>query len=165
MARITRSLVAHYLDSTPDETAATYELFGDGISDLTMNYNPNVSTETFVDDDTANIQVESYAPTIPVEQIVWSGDDLFDYIDSLRQAGPATLADAETYIVEVRLYETPDTPATSYPATRWPCSIQIDNGPGGPGGESARIGFTINVTGDAVDGDFNTSTLAFTATA
>lgn len=163
MAKQKRSTIAHFLNSTPDESAATYELLGLGITSLVMNYNPNTVTEQYIHQDNANIQTESYAPSIPVEQSVYPGDDAYDYIDSLRQAGPAVLEDAETDVVEVRKYETPDTPGTSYPATKWPCSIQIDSF-GGDGGESGKISFTINITGDAIDGDFNVSTLAFTAT-
>lgn len=164
MTKQKRSTVAHFLNSTPDETNATYELLGLGITSLTMNYNPNTVTEQYIHQDTASVETESYAPTIPVEQSVWPGDDVYDYIDSLRQAGPAILAAAETDIVEVRKYETPDTPGTSYPATKWPCAIQIDSF-GGDGGSSGKISFTININGDPVDGDFNISTLAFTPTA
>lgn len=164
MAKEKRSRIRHFLNTTPDETNPTYDLLGDGITELTMQYNPNTVTEQYIHQDNANIQTESYAPTVPVSQAVWPGDDVYDFIDSLRQAGPAVLAAAETDLVEVRLYETPDTPGTSYPATKWPVSIQIDSF-GGPGGESGKIEYTINVTGDAVDGDFNTSTLAFTPTA
>lgn len=165
MAKQKRSQVRHFINSTPDETEATYELLGDGITNLSMQYNPKTVTEQYIHEDNANTQTESYAPTIPVEQSVWPGDDAYDFIDGLRQSGPAVLAAAETDIIEVRLYETPDThtPGTSYPATKWPCSIQFDSF-GGPGGESAKINYTINITGDAVDGYFNTSSLAFTAT-
>lgn len=163
MSKEKRSTIAHFLNSTPDETAATYELLGAGITALTMNYNPNTVTEQYIHQDTANVQTESYAPSIPVEQSVYPGDDAYDFIDSLRQAGPAVLAAAESDIVEVRKYETPDTAGTSYPATKWPCSIQIDSF-GGEGGASGKISFTINITGDAIDGDFNVSSLAFTPT-
>jgi hypothetical protein len=162
MGKEKRSNIRHFLNSTPDASAATYELLGDGITELTMNYNPNVETEQYIHEDNADIQVTSYAPTIPIEMSVWSGDDAFDYIDSLRQGGPALLADADTDIIEVRLYETPDTPGTSYPATQWPVSVQFDTF-GGTGGESGKISFTLNINGDPVEGDFNTTTLAFTA--
>ena len=164
MPKAKRSTIAHFINSTPDETAATYELLGYGITSLVMNYNPNAVTEQYINQDNANTSVESYAPTIPVEMSVYPGDDAYDFVDALRQAGPAVLEDAETDIVEVRKYETPDTSGNSYPATKWPASIQIDS-IGGDGGGSAKINFTINITGDAVDGDFNTSTLAFTPTA
>lgn len=163
MAKQKRSMIAHFLNTTPTDTADTYDKLGDGITELTMQYNPNTVTEQYIHQDNANIQTESYAPTIPVSQSVWPGDDVYDFIDSIRQAGPAVLAAAETDLVEVRLYETPDTPGASYPATKWPVSIQIDSF-GGAGGESGKIEYTINITGDAIDGDFNVSTLAFTAT-
>jgi hypothetical protein len=163
MSRQKRSTIAHFLNSTPDESAETWELLGDGITSLVMNYNPNTVEEQYVHQDTASKHVDSYAPDIPVEQAVWPGDDLYDFIDSLRQGGPVTGAAAETEIVEVRKYETPDTAGTSYPATKWPVSIQIDTF-GGDGGGPGMISFTINITGDAVDGDFNVSTLAFTPT-
>jgi hypothetical protein len=163
MAKQKRSTIAHFLNTTPTETTATYKKLGDGITSLTMNYNPNTVTEQYIHQDNANIQTESYAPTIPVEQSVWPTDGVYDFIDGIRQSGPAVFAAAAADIVEVRLYETPDTPGTSYPATKWPVSIQIDSF-GGDGGASGKINFTINITGDAVDGDFNVSTLAFTAT-
>jgi hypothetical protein len=163
MTKQKRTTIAHFINSTPDETADTWELLGAGINSLTMNYNANVVSETPIHQDTANTSVESYAPTIPVEQYVYPGDDAYDYIDSLRQAGPATFADAETEIVEVRKYETPDTPGTTYPATKWPCCISFDT-VGGDGGGSAKIAFTININGDPTDGDFDVSQLAFTPT-
>lgn len=161
MTKQKRSTIAHFINSTPDETAATYELLGVGIMSLEMSYNPNVVSETPIHQDTASTSVESYAPTIPLEQYIEPGDDAFDYIDSLRQAGPATFGDAETDIVEVRKYETPDTPGTTYPATQWPCCIAIDK-IGGDGGGSGKIGFTVHINGDPVDGTFNVNTLAFT---
>lgn len=163
MPKAKRSTLAHFINSTPDETAATYELLGAGVTSLEMNYNPNTVTEQYIHQDNANTATESYAPTIPVEQSVYPGDDAYDFIDAIRQAGPAVLEDAETDIVEVRKYETPDTSGNVYPATKWPVSIQIDSF-GGDGGQSAKINYTINISGDAIDGDFNVSTLAFTPT-
>lgn len=163
MAKQKRSSIAHFLNTTPTESTEDYALLGDGITELVMNYNPNTTTEQYIHQDNANIQTESYAPTIPVKQSVWPGDDAFDFIDGVRQAGPGVLAAAETDLVEVRKYETPDTVGGSvYPATQWPVSIQIDTF-GGAGGKSGEIAYTINITGDPVEGDFDVSALTFTA--
>lgn len=164
MAEAKRSLVAHYLNSTPTATGDAWELLGEGISDLQMAYNPQSETEQYVHEDNATTLVSGYQPNLPVDQIVYPGDDAFDYIDGIRQAGPALGAASQTELVEVRLYESPNTAGTSYPATRWAVQVQIDSGPGGAGGANARIGYTLNVQGDPTDGDFNISTLAFTAT-
>jgi hypothetical protein len=75
MTKQKRSTIAHFINSTPDETADTWELLGPGINSLVMNYNANVVSETPIHQDTANTSVESYAPTIPVEQYVYPGDD------------------------------------------------------------------------------------------
>lgn len=162
MAETKRSLIAHYINSTLSATADAWELVGEGVESAQMAMNPQTETLQYVHEDIATTQVTSYQPNMPIEQIVYPGDDLFDYIDSVRQAGPAIGSTDLTEIVEVRLYETPDTAGTSYPATKWAAQIQIDNAPGGDGTAKARIGYTINIQGAPTEGDFNTSTLAFT---
>ena len=162
MAESKRSLVAHYVNTTPSATADTYAMLGDGVSSTQMSMNPQSNTEQYVHEDVATTRVTGYQPNMPVDQIVYPGDDLFDFIDAIRQAGPSIGANDITELVEVRLYESPDTAGTSYPATKWNVQIQIDNAPGGDGGADASISYTFNVQGSQTDGDFNTSTLAFT---
>ena len=164
MAEKKRSLVAHYIDTTPSATAATYKLIGYGVTSLQMAYNPQTTQETYINQDNATTTVDSYQPTVPVAQKVYTGDPVFDYIDSIRQGGPSIGGDDLTTLVEVRLYETPDTAGTSYPATKWSVALQVDNAPGGDGGAKASMDWTININGDPTDGDFNVSTFAFTAT-
>ena len=162
MAESKRSLIAHYINSTLSDSADAWELVGEGIESAQMAMNPQSETLQYVHEDNATTQVTSYQPNFPIEQIVYPGDDLFDYIDSVRQAGPAIGGVDLSEIVEVRLYETPATDGVTYPATKWAGQIQIDNAPGGDGTAKARIGWTFNVQGDPTEGDFNTSTLAFT---
>ncbi len=69
------------------------------------------------------------------------------------------LSDAETEIVQVRLY--PTSTASSFPAERQAVSVQIDDF-GGDGGTPAKINFTFNYLGAASAGSFNISNLAFT---
>lgn len=161
MAETKRSLIAHFVDTTPDETTETYSKIGEGVSDGAMSYNPNTETEQYVHEDTATTRVANYAPTLPLEQVVYPGDDLFDFVDAVRQAGPSIGDNDLTTLLEVRLYETPSTTGV-YPATLWNVQIQIDQGPGGPGNANAKIGFTINIQGDPTEGDFATLTGVFT---
>ncbi|RUM43013.1 MAG: hypothetical protein DSY80_06290 [Desulfocapsa sp.] len=156
-----RSLVAHYVNTTPSATADTYALVGNGVSTAQMAMNPQTSTVQYIHQDVATTSVDGYQPNLPIEQIVYPGDDLFDFIDAIRQAGPSIGENDITELVEVRLYETPDTAGTSYPATKWNVQIQIDNAPGGDGGAKATISYTMNVQGEQTDGDFNVSTKAF----
>ena len=158
MGKIKRSEVKTFVNVNPSG-AASYKLIGDGVTTGAIGYNPKTSEETYIHEDSATISVESYAPTLPVEAIAVSGDDVFEFIDGLRIAR-AVLDDAETDIVNVWMYESGG--PTAYPAEKQTVSIQIDDF-GGDGGSSVKINYTINFVGDPVIGTFNATTSAFTA--
>lgn len=153
--KIKRSLVQTFIDTTGSEN---YVLLGDGVVSGKINMNPKVLEETYVSEDTANISVESYAPTMPIEMTCVAGDAAFEYLDGLRKTR-AILADCETTIVNVWMYEAGG--PTAYPAEQQNVSIQIDDF-GGEGGEATKINFTLNYIDDPVTGTFNASTKAFT---
>lgn len=155
--KIKSSQVKLFLNTTP-AAAATYSLIGDGVKSYKINYNPKTSEEHYVHQDTGSTSVDSYAPTVPVEMTAKIGDAAFEFIDTLRKAR-AVLADAETDIVSVWLYETPT--AGAYPAEKQPVSIQIDDLTV-EGGVPVKINYTINYLGDAVQGTFNPTSGAFT---
>jgi hypothetical protein len=157
-AKIKRSQVATFLNTTPSSTA-TYARLGDGVSSGTIEYNPKVTEETYVHEDNATKTIDSYAPVMSIEATAVNGDAVFEFIDALRIAR-AVLDDAETDIVEVRMYETGG--PTAYPAEKQNVAIQIDSF-GGDGGTATKINYTINYIGDPVVGTFNASTSAFTA--
>ena len=157
MTKIKRSQVQTFLNTTP-LAAATYSLLGDGVVSGTIAYNPKTTEETYVHQDSATITIDSYAPTLPVEQTAVSGDAVFEFVDGLRRAR-AVLDAAETDIVNVWMYETGG--PTAYPAEKQNVSIAIEDF-GGEGGVAVKINFTINFLGDPVLGTFNASTKAFT---
>jgi hypothetical protein len=157
MAKIKRSEILTYINTTPSSTA-TYSLLGIGVVTGVINLNPNVTTETYIHEDTATISVESYAPTMPVEITGNNGNAVFEYLDALRKAR-AVLGDCETDIVNVWNYETGG--PTAAPAEKQPVSIQIDTF-GGDGGTAVKLAVTINYQGDHTLGTFNTTTPAFT---
>ncbi len=155
--KIKRSEVATFMDTTPDSTP-TYSRIGDGVTTGLINYNPQVSTETYIDEDSATITVEGYAPTMPIEAVAKASDAVFEFVDGLRKAR-AILSDAETTIVNVWMYESGG--PTAYPAEQQAVSIQIDTF-GGDGGQAAKISYTVNFIGDPVAGTFNASNSTFT---
>jgi hypothetical protein len=158
MAKIKRSEIQSFLDTTPT-TTATYVLLGNGVTTGKISYNPKTLEETYVHQDSATITIEAYAPTMPVEQTAITGDPAFEFIDALRIAR-AVLDAAETHLVNVWMYEAGG--PTAYPAERQDVSIQIDDF-GGDGGAAVKINYTINFIGDPVPGTFNASTNVFTA--
>ena len=155
--KIKRSKVAIFLN-TSTSASPEWSLMGPGITEQTINYNPQTSDETYVHEDSGNTNIESYKPTIPTPQTAMKGDEVFDYVDGMRKSR-AVLADAETEVCIVYLYETATSGA--YEAEKCACSIQIDDF-GGAGGESAKINYTVNLNGDPVIGTFNPSTKTFT---
>jgi hypothetical protein len=158
MAKIKRSELLTYIDVTPDEE--DYFLLGVGVISGVINLNPKTTEETYIHEDSATINVESYAPTMPIEITANNDDDVFEYLDALRKAR-AVLDDAETTIVNVWNYETGG--PTEAPAEQQAVSIQVDSF-GGDGGKAVKLTCTINYIGDPILGTFNTSTDTFSAT-
>jgi hypothetical protein len=160
MTKIKRSQVATYVNATGVATSSgtVYSLLGVGVPSATPNMNPKTTEETYVHEDTATISVDSYAPTMPVEMTAYTEDAVFTWLDDIR-INRKVLADAESSIVEVRLYAT--SASGAYPATKQDVSVQIDNGLGGDGGSPAKVNFTFNYMGDPVQGSFNPTTKVF----
>ena len=154
--KIKRSLIQTFIDVVPD--TEDYELLGEGVVAGKINYNPKTLEEIYISEDTANISVESYAPTMPIEMTCVAGDAVFEFIDTLRKS-QAVLGDAETTIVNVWMYE--DGGPSAYPAEQRRVSIAVDDF-GGPGGEASKLNFTLNFIDDPVTGTFDASTSSFT---
>lgn len=154
MAKVKRSQFATYLNTNPSGAAA-YELIGVGHTTATINYNPKVLEETYIHEDSATISVESYAPNMPLEATAVNGDAVFEFVDGLRKSR-AVLSAAETDVVNVWLYETPQN-TDQYPAEKQTVSIQLDTF-GGDGGSAAKITYTINFLGSPTVGYFDIGT-------
>jgi hypothetical protein len=137
----------------------TWSLIGSGVTETKINYNPQVTEETYISDENATLTVENYAPKMPVTAVAMVGDDAFDYIDNLRMT-QAIAGDAETELVNVYLYTTPA--LTYYKAEKFSVSVQVDDD-GGAGGESLKLNYTINFIGAPVEGGFSPTGLEFVA--
>lgn len=148
MAKVKRSEFAIFLDTTP-ATTPTWSRVGDGVTTGLVNYNPEVTTETYIHQDTATTTVERYAPNMPIEAQCINTDAVFEFVDNLRRTRAIGTA-AETDMLMVYLYETPVS-TDQYPAELQPVSIQIDSF-GGDGGVINRINFTINFRGNPTTG-------------
>ena len=122
MAKIKRSQVKTFLQ-TATTPSVVLSLIGDGVTTGTINYNPEVTTETYIHEDNRTTSIERYAPTLPVEATAINGDAVFEYIDNLRK-NRASLDDAETYIVNVWMYETP-TDTDKYAAEKKKADAQM----------------------------------------
>jgi hypothetical protein len=155
MAKIKRNQVKHFLN-VGTVLSPTWALIGDGVTTGTINMNPKTTEETYIHELSASISVDSYAPTMPIEETCIAGDDVFDYIDALRKAR-SVLADAETEVVNVWIYETPS--GGYYYAEKQTVSVSFDNF-GGDGGNPAKINYTLNYIGNPTLGVFKPAATA-----
>lgn len=154
---VKRSSFVTFLDKNPSG-AANYVEIGDGVTTATINYNPQVLEETYINQDSGTTEVQSYRPNLPIEATAKKGDNAFDFIDGLRKSR-AVLDAAKTSIVNVWKYETPT--GDSYPAEKQSVSIQVDSF-GGDGGAATKINYTINFIGAPIAGNFDVVLKTFT---
>lgn len=147
MEKIKRSLFATFINTTPGDGTPTWSKMGKGITSQNVSYNPNVTTEQYIDEDNAYSSVDSYAPSLDGTQTCYKGEPVFTYIDGLRQKR-AVGAELETEVLFVYLY---DGNENSYKAEKNACVIQLGDF-GGEGGGSVQLTYTIGLNGDPEQG-------------
>ena len=145
--KIKRSEFATFLNTTPG-SEPTYSRMGKGITSQTVAYNPVTTSETYIDEDSATTNVDSYGVNIATPQTCYVGEPVFDYVDGLRKKR-AVGSDCETDIIMVYIYDKISDGV--YSAEKNKCVVQIDDF-GGDGGQSTVINYTINLNGDPVIG-------------
>lgn len=152
-----RSEFATFINSG-NEQSKDYVLLGEGILSAAINYNPQTTDETYINQDSGTTEIDSYRPTMPIDAKHIETDEALDYLDGLRRTRPVGAA-AYTKIVNVWLYETPV--GNEYPAEEQDVSVQFDTF-GGDGGAKNSMALTLNYRGDPVQGTFNPTTSTFT---
>jgi len=152
-----RSAFKAFLNTTPGSDA-TYSIIGPGVTELSISYNPQTSTEQYIHEDTATTELTGYQPNAPVTAQVVKDDPTFEFINGIRK-GLLIGSDAHTDVVHVDLFGKQT--GSAYEATKQPVSIQIDSY-GGSATDPLSIGYTINWRGAGTEGTFNPSTKTFT---
>ncbi len=157
--KIKRRQLQTFVNTTPDSPAPTYCLLGNGVTDLSINYNAQSVSETYIHEETASIETENYNITAKVAAKAFYGDPVFGLIDEIRQKR-ALGSGAKTDIVNVFLYN--EKSDGCYACEKQTVSVQIDSF-GGRGGEDLYINFTLNYVGDPQYGVFDLEQRAFAA--
>ena len=152
MEKIKRSLFATFINTTPGDGEPTWAKMGKGITSQKISYNPNVTTEQYINEDNAYSSVDGYAPSLDGQQTCYKGEPVFEYIEALRQSR-AVGADLETEVLFVYLY---DGNENAYKAEKNACVIQLGDY-GGDGGGSVQLTYTIGLNGNPEQG---TATIA-----
>lgn len=127
-----------------------WSLIGDGVTELSVSYNPQTNTEQYIHEDVARTTVTGYQPNAAVTAQAKKGDKVYDYINGMRKTLPIGDS-ANSEVVLVDCYE--EAKANGYPAQRQEVTIQIDSY-GGAASDPLSIGYTINWNGVPKNGYF-----------
>lgn len=152
-----RSAFKTFLNTTPS-SEATYSIIGPGVTELSIAYNPQTSTEQYIHEDSATTELTGYQPNAPVTAQAVKGDPTFEFINEMRKTLPIG-SDAHTDVVLVDIFGKQT--GGKYEATKQPVSIQIDSY-GGSATDPLSIGYTINWRGSGTRGTFDPDTKTFT---
>lgn len=161
LEKINRDEWAEFLNTKPSETSPNWALIGVGITDKSTDYNVEKTEEKWIIHRNKNVTIDSYGLTSGVEQTCYKGDEVFEFIDDIRYR-LKTGSKAETTILEVDKYSvTDETTTPKYRARLWNVAIEISS----HGGDTAKISYTINYTGDPTFGTvtFSNGKPTFTA--
>ena len=143
-----------------DLAQASWKLIGDGVTTLTYSYNPNTTSETYINQDNATTTLDSYAVSIDGEQKALFGDDVFDFIDELR----TSLAVGDEAITNLLLIDRYNEVSTgNFKAQVFKCVVSVTSY-GGDGGTTPTIGFTISANGNPTNGTATINNGEFTFT-
>ena len=162
---IKRSKLVHFMNTTPDDPSGTetFSLMNLGITKLAINKNPTYLEEGYIADEVATKELESLAPEFSFEINVDATDAVSEYLTDLEW-DDATMADVQTSIVSVQLWQTPTgtTPNFAYPAKKYNVSVSVET-IGDEALKTLKHSVKCGVRGDAVFGTFIPTTKVFTA--
>lgn len=165
--KITRNLVADYLNITPTAAEPDYRLLGYGVNTLNETFGAQVDTKTYVNQSTASSNTRSYQSQLPYDyDLAIDGEGKYDTaaIEWLQDIGELhkTGSDCETDVVKVKLYKPAIEGSTRYfEARKIAVSVEATN-TNGAGGETLVATGNLNFSGDPVLGYWDMETKTFT---
>ena len=132
-----RSQYQKFLDITPN-SSASYKVIGIGISEASVEFNPQVDTEQWIIEDTARNDHSGNQKQLSVTQKCYKGDPEFEFVNAGR--------DKLNYVSHILEIDTWNGTNGSYPAKKSDCLITVTSYSG------EEIEYTIYFNGDPIDG-------------
>lgn len=147
------------LNKDNDAGSPSWALVGDGVTELTISYNPQTTTSQYIHQDSGVTNVTGYQPNAPVTAEAVKDDGVFMFINMMRKTLPIG-SEAHTHIAMVDIFD--GSASRTHTAIKQKVAIQIDSY-GGAASDPLSIGYTINWIGEGEQGTFNLDTLEFTS--
>ena len=132
-----RSQYQKFLDTTPSATA-TWKVIGIGISEASVEFNPQVDSEQWIIEDSARNDHTGNQKQLSVTQKCYKNDPEFEFINQGR--------DKLNYTSHILEIDTWNGTSGKYPAEKSDCLITVTSYSG------EEIEYTIYFNGDPVDG-------------
>ena len=133
-----RSQYQKFLDVAPASTAS-WKVIGIGISEASVEYNPQVDSEQWIIEDSARNDHTGNQKQLSVTQKCYKNDPEFEFINAGR--------DKLNYVSHILEIDTWNGNQGSYPAKKSDCLITVTSYSG------EEIEYTIYFNGDPVDGN------------
>ena len=160
---IKRSQLAEYLNVSGVLDAPQWERIGFGVESKNTDFAPEVEEMQYIHEDSATSNVKSYAMTSEFDIKAAKGSPVFEYLDKLR-IKRAIYADADTQVLEVRLYEPVDGEDGVFNATMQNVAVAASS-IGDAAEDPLTLSASIHGKGDPVEGTFDYNSKTFTPTA
>lgn len=160
MALVMRDELRSYMNVTPSESTADYQLIGQGFTDATTAMNPNTYQRQYIHERTGQSDVISYAPAMAYSADMDTADPVLAFlwkVGNERLIGEA----ATTDIVTVLTWEAGSTSGTKK-AYKQRIAIIPENPGSGAAGSPLALSGNLSFKGDAVTGEWNEQTKTFT---
>ena len=132
-----RSQYQKFLDITPS-SSASWKVIGIGISEASVEFNPQIETEQWIIEDTARNDHTGNQKQLSVTQRCYKGDPEFEFVNAGR--------DKLNYVSHILEIDTWDGNNGSYPAKKSDCLIAVTSYSG------EEIEYTIYFNGNPTDG-------------
>lgn len=158
MAKIARKLVQDFINATPSENTATYEVLGTDLEELSVEMNANLEKKRNILGENS-ITLDGYEKEASIEPYIADSESpLTEFLQGIIDE-EKIMDDVKTDVVRVYLNETPT--GGAYKAVKEEVIIEVTSAGGDTTGY--QIPFNIHYTGKKTQGTFNPSTKTFTA--
>lgn len=138
----------------------TFELMGIGFNSLNESPNAQTDGKTYINQKSQSNYIKGYQTQFPFDTDLISSEAA---VMELYEIGrnQKTGADAERDYVRVELFQPVASKENTFKARKFKVAVAV-SGVEGDGGETVRVTGNLEGVGDFVDGEFNTTTKAFT---
>lgn len=149
--RIMSTAKTKFLNTTPKETTAKWNIIGVGITANDNSYGAKTADEHWIFEKNERHSVDGYALASDVEQTAYKGDGVFEFIDELMYR-MKTGTELETQMLEVFKYKVDESASTPKYDARLFTVLIVPDTDTLEGGSALKIKYKIQVQGDPTFG-------------